>query len=113
MEEPTNSELYRGIVDIKEMVKDHGVKLESIETQTVKTNGRVNQLESDCDDLKQHVDSLRLWRNLLIGGGIVISAIGIGTATILMTVYKQNLVNETAEKVITLLENKYTVTIDD
>ena len=60
---------------------------------------------------KGHLDSLRLWRNLLIGGGIVIASIGIATITLFLTTYRTNLIYETANTVIAELQDKYDVTI--
>lgn len=122
MQEPTLSEISRKLdthitsslqnyQDIKEILKGQNNKLEQIEIQTVKTNGRVNRLEEDSKIYHSHTDSLRLWRNLLVGGGIVIAAIGIGTITLFLTTYRTNLVYETANAVISELQDKYDIGI--
>lgn len=122
MQEPTLSEIYRKLndhiiastanySDIKEILKDQNGKLEKIEVQTIKTNGRVNQLEKDSSTYQGHIDSLRLWRNLLIGGGVVISGIGIATITLFLTTYKQNLIYQTSKQVIGELESRYDINI--
>ena len=115
MQEPTLSEIYRKLLDhvsassqnyseIKELLKGQNDKLEAIEIQTVKTNGRVNRLEEDNSVVKNHVDSLRLWRNLLIGGGIVISACGIA----FLKLYEDSVIRKSSENVIAELEIKRT-----
>lgn len=117
-EEPTLSEIYRKLIDhisassqnysdIKGILRGQDTKLEKIEIQTVKTNGRVNQLEKDYPTVHEHIDSLRLWRNLLIGGGIVLSALGIG----FLKLYQESVINSSAEKVVSLLESKYNLEI--
>jgi len=118
MQEPTLSEIYRKLLDhvsassqnyseIKELLKGQNDKLEAIEIQTVKTNGRVNRLEEDNSVVKNHVDSLRLWRNLLIGGGIVISACGIA----FLKLYEDSVIRKSSENVIAELENNYTIEV--
>lgn len=122
MQEPTLSEIYRKLdshiessiqnsKDIKAILNAQNEKLEKIEIQTVKTNGRVNCLEEDNTTSKGHLDSLRLWRNLLVGGGVVIAAIGIGVVTLFMTLYKKDLIYETSKQVVTILEEKYEIQI--
>lgn len=122
MQEPTLSEIYRKLdshiessiqnsKDIKAILNAQNEKLEKIEIQTVKTNGRVNRLEEDNTTSKGHLDSLRLWRNLLVGGGVVIAAIGIGVVTLFMTLYKKDLIYETSKQVVTILEEKYDIQI--
>lgn len=122
MQEPSLAEINRNLnshinaslenyKDIKNILKDQNEKLEKIEIQTIKTNGRVNQLEKDCNESKGHVDSLRLWRNLLVGGGVVLSAIGIAVVTLFLTTYRSNLIYETSEQVVTALEEKYNIII--
>lgn len=118
MQEPTLSEIYRKLSDhivvsaqnysdIKGILGAQNEKLEKIEIQTVKTNGRVNILERDNEANKGHVDSLRLWRNLLIGGGIVISIAGIA----FLKLYEASVIEKASEKVIADLESKYTLEI--
>jgi hypothetical protein len=122
MQEPSLAEINRNLnshisasienyKDIKNILKEQNEKLEKIEIQTIKTNGRVNQLEKDCNDSKGHVDSLRLWRNLLVGGGIVLAGIGIATITLFLTTYRENLIYETSEQVVNTLEEKYNILI--
>lgn len=129
MTDPTLSEISRkldthiessiqGYKDIKDILKGQNEKLEKIEIQTVKTNGRVNRLEEDHGKLvnsyeasRKHIDSLRLWRNLLIGGGIVIGSIGIATITLFLTTYRKNLIYETSEQVVSTIEAKYDINI--
>lgn len=115
MKEPTLSEIYRLLTShVNESKEDRDSMKEdltSIKEQTIKTNGRVNQLEKDSANYNLHIDSLRLWRNLLIGGGIVISGIGIATITLFLTTYKKNLIYETSEQVVTALEEKYNIII--
>lgn len=122
MQEPTLSEISRKLDthiesslknshDIMDILKSQNEQLKNIEIQTVKTNGRVNQLEKDSSSYQGHIDSLRLWRNLLVGGGIVLGGIGIATITLFLTTYKKNLIYETSEQVVTLLEEKYDLNI--
>ena len=122
MQEPTLSEIYRKLdshiessiqnsKDIKAILNSQNEKLEKIEIQTVKTNGRVNRLEEDNTTSKGHLDSLRLWRNLLVGGGVVIAAIWVGVVTLFMTLYKKDLIYETSKQVVTILEEKYDIQI--
>lgn len=122
MQEPTLSEISRKLdthigaslqnsQDIKDILKAQNEKLEKIEIQTVKTNGRVNQLEKDASESKGYLDSLRLWRNLLVGGGVVLAAIGIATITLFLTTYRKNLVYETSSNVLSELEAKYDIII--
>lgn len=118
MQEPTLSEIYRSLdahikastqnyADIKNILSGQNEKLEKIEIQTVKTNGRVTRLEEDNTANKGHVDSLRLWRNLLVGGGIVISALGMA----FLKLYETSVVDKASAKVVAELEAKYEVTI--
>lgn len=122
MQDPTLSEIYRKLLDhitastqnysdIKDILKGQNGKLEKIEIQTIKTNGRVNRLEEDSGSSKGHIDSLRLWRNLLIGGGIVIAGIGVATITLFLTTYRTNLIYETSKSVVAELETKYEIGI--
>ena len=122
MQEPTLSEIYRKLdshiessiqnsKDIKAILNSQNEKLEKIEIQTVKTNGRVNRLEEDNTTSKGHLDSLRLWRNLLVGGVVVIAAIWVGVVTLFMTLYKKDLIYETSKQVVTILEEKYDIQI--
>lgn len=104
--------------EIKGILQAQNKKLESIEIQTTKTNGKVIGLQEVAIDLKNmiaihsgHIDSLRLWRNLLIGGGVVISAIGIATITLFLTTYKKNIIYETSEQVVAVIEDKYDLEI--
>jgi len=111
MQEPTLSEIYRLLTshvaesksDRDEMKQD----LSSIKEQTIKTNGRVNQLEKDSATYQGHIDSLRLWRNLLIGGGIVISVAGMA----FLKMYEESVINKSAEKAVTTLEAKYDIQV--
>lgn len=118
MQEPTLSEIYRKLEthisassqnysDIKEILKGQNEKLEKIEIQTVKTNGRVNRLEEDSSVGKGHLDSLRLWRNLLVGGGIVIAACGIA----FLKLYEQSVIAKASDEVVATLEEKYNLEI--
>ena len=110
MQEPTLSEIYRLLTshvaesksDRDEMKQD----LTSIKEQTIKTNGRVNQLEKDSAAYQGHIDSLRLWRNLLIGGGIVISVCGIA----FLKLYEESVINKSTEKAVSALEERYDLT---
>lgn len=122
MQEPTLSEISRKLdthivsslqnsQDIKDILRSQNEKLEKIEIQTIKTNGRVNQLEKDNGSSKEHIDSLRLWRNLLVGGGIVLGAVGIATITLFLTTYRTNIIYETANVVVSELEAKYNISI--
>lgn len=122
MQEPTLSEISRKLdthissslqnsVDIKDILRGQNEKLEKIEIQTIKTNGRVNRLEEDNGASKGHIDSLRLWRNLLVGGGVVVGAIGIATITLFLTTYRKNLIYETSNSVVAELERKYDIDI--
>lgn len=67
--------------------------LERIETQTMKTNGRVNKLE--------------LWRNIIIGGGLVIMACG----TLFARLYVQDIARTTAEQVVQNINSNWDVKI--
>ena len=118
MQEPTLSEIYRKLSDhiisssqsysdIKGILKGQDEKLEKIEIQTVKTNGRVNSLEKDNDVTKSHLDSLRLWRNLLIGGGIVISIGGIA----FLKLYEASVIEKASNQVLADLEANYNIEI--
>lgn len=111
MEQPTLSEIYRLLTahvdDSKKDRHEMNEKLDAIQTQVIKTNGRVNRLEEDNTASKGHIDSLRLWRNLLIGGGIVISALGI----MFLKLYESNVINKAAEIAVSKLEAKYEIQI--
>ena len=118
MQEPTLSEISRKLdthiasslqnyQDIKEILNGQNNKLEQIEIQTVKTNGRVNRLEEDSKTYQGHIDSLRLWRNLLIGGGIVISACGIA----FLKLYEESVIQKASDNVIAKLESTYSIEV--
>lgn len=118
MEGPTLSEISRKLdthiesslqnsKDIKDILRGQNEKLEKIEIQTVKTNGRVNRLEEDNTVTKAHLDSLRLWRNLLIGGGIVIAACGVA----FLKLYQESVIRDSADEVVAQLGAKYDLNI--
>lgn len=106
MENPTLSEIYRlltsHVEDSKKDRHEMNEKLDTIQMQVIKTNGRVTRLEEDNTASKGHIDSLRLWRNLLIGGGIVISVAGMA----FLKLYEQKVINEAADVALSKLEDK-------
>lgn len=95
---PTNGELQIMFDNLKATVTDNHddvIKvLSRIETQTTKTNGRVNRLE--------------LWRSLIIGGCIVV----VGFGAIFAKLYIQDIARKTAQEVLTGIDQNYQVRIE-
>lgn len=78
MEQVTNDVLAERIDGLKHLLLD---KLDSIEKQTIKTNGRTTASENEIKDLNGKV-------NKFIGGLIVVDIVLAAVLAVALTIYK-------------------------
>ena len=92
--------IQKQIGDISRETGEQTKSLADLNTKVATANGRTSKNE-------ERIEKLEMWRSYLLGAFVVASAVGL----YVLKTYTTNITNETSQKVISILEDKYNVEI--